>query len=137
MALVIPSAFRAKALEHIVNKTAPENLILRLFKNNYTPVPGSAVGNFTEADFTGYAELNITAGTWATVSGETSTITYGSTLSFVSTANGQNQSIYGYYVVGATSGELKWAERFTNGPYVIANEDDAVNVILRMTGTGL
>lgn len=137
MALVIPSAFRAKALEHVVNKTAPENLVLKLFKNNYTPVVGSAVGNFTEADFTGYASEPLTAGSWTAAVGSTSTITYNETVSFVSTANAQNQSVYGYYVVGATSGELKWAERFTDGPYVIQNEDDAINVLLRMTATGL
>jgi hypothetical protein len=53
MALNVPDVGENKILEHLVNKTAPENLVLRLYSNNITPSDTDTAGTYTEAAFTG------------------------------------------------------------------------------------
>jgi hypothetical protein len=126
MALLMPQGGEHKALEALVNKTAPENLSLRLYQNDYTPVDGSVTGDFTIATFTGYSSITLVGADWNSPSG--GTITCAAVKEFTSTAGSQNQNIYGYYLVQVTSGVTVWAERFTGGPYNIANNGDKIQV---------
>lgn len=96
----------------VKSTTTPENMVLKLYKNNYTPVAGSVAADFTEADFSGYSAATLSRGNWGTpttVSGKATSV-YGSAQTFTA---GSSQTVYGYYVVGATSGTLIFAERFT------------------------
>lgn len=131
MALLVPNAGEGLMLEHIVGKTAVENLSLRLFKNDYTPVEGSTAGSFTVADFTGYSNATLTGASWNVTTGDPSYADYAQQ-TFTSSAGSQNQPIYGYYIVGATSGTIYWAERFSDGPYTIVNNGDAIKVTPRI-----
>jgi len=54
-------------------------------------------------------------------------------VTFTSTAGSQNQNIYGYYVTRATGPEVVFAELFTDGPYNIANNGDAIKITLNFT----
>jgi hypothetical protein len=91
--------------------TTPENLTLKLFKNDYTPTATTTLGDLTECDFAGYSSKTLTRSSWASstsVSGKAySTYPQQTWTGTTGTAN----TIYGYYVVGATSGTLLWAER--------------------------
>ena len=126
MALLMPQGGENKALEALVNKTAPENLSLRLFKNNYTPVDTSVTGDFTQADFTGYSAITLVGSDWNAASA--GTISCAAVKEFTSSAGSQNQDIYGYYIVQVTSGVTVWAERFSTAPYNIANNGDKIQV---------
>ena len=89
----------------------PENLILKLYSNAYTPVAASIATNFTEATFTGYSSKTLSRASWATPSTQldgSSQTTYATQ----SWTVGSGQTIQGYYVVGATSGSLIWAQQF-------------------------
>lgn len=89
-----------------------ENYTLKLYKSNTTPDQSSVAGDFTEADFTDYTAKTLTRTGWgaaSTVSNKASA-TYGSAQTWTCGATGN--TIYGYFVVGATSGTLLWAERF-------------------------
>ena len=112
MSLVVCNAGELLLLEWALKSSStPENLTLKLYTNDYTPVATSTAGNFTEATFTGYAAKTLTRGSWVAPStngsGEAEA-TYAAQDWEAESA----QTVYGYYVVGATSGTLVWAQRF-------------------------
>lgn len=125
--LVLPKQGEQLMLEAIVNKTAPQALVLRLFKSDTTPADGHTEADYTEADFTGYSAINLTAANWTWTTGDPSSIGFAQQ-TFTSSAGSQNQPVYGYYVTQAVSGKLVWAERFGDGPYTIVNDGDAIKV---------
>lgn len=114
-------------LEALVNKTAPQTLVLKLFKSNTTPAETHTEADYTEADFTGYSSISLTGASW-TISGTSPSQAAYAEQTFTSSAGSQNQNVYGYYIVQSTSGKLVWAERFSNGPYNIANSGDQIKV---------
>ena len=132
MALLTPNQGEEIALGALLNKTAPQDLDLCLFKNDYTPVEGTTEANVTAADFTGYAVIQLTAASWTITQGAPTSAAYAQQ-TFTSTAGSQNQPIYGYYVKQRTSGKLVWAERFSDGPYTIVNNGDAIKVTPTIT----
>lgn len=114
--------------DYSVNKQATsQNLILKLFKNDFTPVLGSVVGDLTEATFTGYSAITLTGASWTNTPGDPVTMSYAEQ-TFTSSADQTAQSIYGYYLVRATGGELIIAERFTGGAVTIQNNGDAIRI---------
>lgn len=84
---------------------------LRLLQNDYTPVPDSALANFTEATFPGYAEVDL-AGEWGALTEDANgkwSIT-ANPQTFTRSGVGADNVIYGFYVLDAT--EVMFAERF-------------------------
>lgn len=132
MALLVPNQGEDIALAALLNKTAPQDLDLCLFKNDYTPVETTTEANVTVADFTGYSTIQLTASSWTITPGAPTEAAYAQQ-TFTSTAGSQNQSIYGYYLKQRTSGKLIYAERFSDGPYVIVNNGDAIKVTPKLT----
>lgn len=132
MTLLVPNQGEQLMLEAIANKTAPQDLDLCLFKNDYTPVEGTTEASVTAATFTGYAVIQLTAASWTVTPGNPSSMAYAQQ-TFTSTAGSQNEAIYGYYLKQRTSGKLVWAERFTDGPYTIVNNGDAIKVTPTIT----
>jgi hypothetical protein len=126
--LLIPDEGETRLLTEILDgATVRENWTLKLYQNNYTPVASSSAANFTEATFTGYAAKTltrtITASTWQAVAegapsgawnpqANVGKSTYGSSAQVFSITGGTAQTIYGYFVVGATSGKVLFAEIF-------------------------
>jgi len=129
MALNVPDVGENKALEHMVNKTAPENLTLRLFQNNITPSDTDTTATYTEASFTGYAGITLTGATWGAASA--GSIAYAQQTFTCSGAG--SQSIYGYYINQVTSTVLMWSERDASAPFTIAVSGDAVRVTPTIT----
>lgn len=130
MALVIPNGAEKVALENFLNKTAPENLVLRLFTNNVTPGESDVVGTYTEASGSGYSSASLTAASWTVTEGAP---TEGVYPEVTFTFTGALGNVYGYYVTGATSGAIKWAERFTGAPFNIQNNGDQIKVTPKIT----
>lgn len=133
MALLVPNTGEVIALQYLVNKVAtPENLVLHLFKSNTTPAEADVAGTYTEANFTGYASIPLTGASWTVTGGAPSSASYAQQ-TFTSTAGSQNQDIYGYYLTRLGSADLVYAERFTDGPYNIANNGDAIKITPTIT----
>lgn len=132
MTLVLPNQGEQITLEAMVGKTAGQNLVLRLFKSNTTPDESTTEATVTEADFTGYSAITLTAASWSYTAGDPGTIAYAQQ-TFTSSAGSQSQAVYGYYLTQVTSGKLVWAERFTDGPYTIVNNGDTIKVTLNFT----
>jgi hypothetical protein len=127
MAMVVPHVGEIEILKRVLYGNAgAENLVLKLFQNNVTPSATDTASTYTEATFTGYSAVTLTSsqagGTWSvptTDANGNTTSTYGTVATWTA---GSAQTIYGYYVIGATSGLLYWAEAFAN-PKVLAIND--------------
>lgn len=132
MALLVPNQGEQIALEALLNKTAPQNLDLKLFKSNTTPGETDTEATYTEADFTGYALVQLTAASWTVTPGAPTEAAYAQQ-TFTSTAGSQNQNVYGYMIIQRVSGKLVYAERFSDGPYNIVNNGDAIKVTPKIT----
>lgn len=135
MALVVVDQAEALILEMIVNKTAPQALDLQLFKSNTTPAETDDETDYTEADFTGYAEIALAGSDWAAATpGAPSSIATNSQQVF--TASGTpSGDVYGYMLKQATSGKLMWVERDPAAPFTIAASGDTVKVTPTLTAS--
>jgi hypothetical protein len=131
MALVIFNQGKALIVEAIINKTAPQNLILRLFQNNYTPLAGDTEAQLTEASFTGYAAITLTGSSWGAASVANPAVASFAQQTFTSSADQATQNLYGYYVTQAASGKAVWAERFSDAPWPISFNGDLAKVTPR------
>ena len=121
------------ALKYLTGKTAStENLVLRLYKSNTTPGDSDTAGTYTEADFTGYSSVTLTGASWTVTPGAPTSASYAQQ-SFASSANQTAQSIYGYYLTRASTGDLIAAERFSTGPFTIQNNGDTIKVTPTIT----
>ena len=108
-ALLVPNVGEVRLLGWAVNNVAQDDLTLKLYTNDYTPVEASTNANFTESVAAGYASVTLTKGSWVitTVAG-TTTATYAQQ-TFTFTAAGT--SCYGYWIEDEDS-TLIWAEKF-------------------------
>ncbi len=125
MSLLVPDVGEVKLLAGMLYGGALENRTLKLYKTNVTPAESDTAASYTEADFTGYAATTLTssqaAGTWAvptTAAGITSSA-YGTNSVFSPTSA---QTVYGYYIVGATSTVLLWAELFSSSKNLVSGD---------------
>ena len=103
--------------------TVDESYILKLYQNNHTPAAADAAGSFTEATFTNYAAVTLTRAGWnaaVTVSGKAQ-CSYGSSPQ-AWTCGATGNTIYGYYVTGATSGMVLFSELYS-ASRILANGD--------------
>lgn len=102
---------------------------LGLFKSNYTPAHDTTLASFTEADYAGYARIDLDPADWndPTSGLPTSTIIFGiGAQVFLATAS--SQQVYGYFVLDATETLVLWAERFAGAPFTITTTIPAVVV---------
>lgn len=130
MALLVPTVGSNVILEIIVNKTAAQNLVAKLYKNNITPADTDTAGTYTEATFGGYAAITLTGVSWGTASAES--IAYGSQQTWTCNAVATDD-IYGYYIIQTTSGILMWAERDASAPFEVRNSGDAIKLTPTIT----
>jgi hypothetical protein len=126
--MVCPHEGEVQLQKDLLGAAALENWTLKLFKNNITPALTDTSSTYTEADFTGYSAVTLTRSvsgtTWSTPSGGGSVLesgcsksTYGASAQSWSATSAQ--TIYGYYIVGATSGKVIFAERFASSVSLI------------------
>jgi len=130
MALIVPNSAEAFILGHILKGGLPEDLDIRLYTSNTTPTETDTILTYTEATGGGYAAIQLTAASWVITEGEPS---LGEHPQVSWTFTGIVGNVYGYYVTRRTSGDLVWAERFTNGPYDIQTASDQIRVTPRLT----
>lgn len=131
MALLFPNVGKNLVAEMVVNKTAAQNLILKLYKSNTTPSNTDTAASYTVADFTGYANITLTGATWT--SNGSGVASYAQQTFTCSGAS--SNTIYGYFVVQTTSGVLVYAERDASAPFNIANNGDNIKIAPTFTVT--
>lgn len=118
MALVLPDAGEAKMLKVALGVDAQEDLLLKLFTNNVTPAEADTAVTYTELTAgaaPGYAAKTLTKTSWVVTAGAGVTTAGAAKADYAQqtfTLTGGPATVYGYFVVGATSGILYWAESF-------------------------
>jgi hypothetical protein len=129
MSLLVPDEGEVQMLSNALKQY--EDVYLKLFTSNTTPAEGDAAATYTEMSGQGYAAKTLTKTNWsvANASGTTTGSYAQQTFTFT---GGTPTTIYGYYVVGVTSGKLYWAERFTN-PQVVQNNGDQILITPQVT----
>lgn len=130
MAIIFANVGEVVLLKWMLKDTSiSENLTMKLYSNNYTPVASSTAANFTESSFSGYSAKTLSRGSWSdptTVSGKAES----SYASQVYSATG-SATVYGYFIVGASSGTLILGERF---PVTrVLTSGDTVTIIPKIT----
>lgn len=131
MALLVPDEGEVELLSLSLNKVSQGDVKLKLFTNDYTPVEGSVVADFTEAVAAGYAPIILTGTDWtiATVTGTTTAEQPQKTFTF--TAASTN---YGYYVTNNAGTKVLWAERFDDAPHTIPSGGGTEKITVKLQG---
>lgn len=89
---------------------------LSLYQNDVTPDKNTVLTDLVEADFDGYAPIDLARGTWTspvTVGGKAKTF-YGASAQQWEVTGPTGNTIYGYYVHDVPNGVLLWAQRFAS-----------------------
>jgi len=115
MALKVPLVSEIYLLNYILTAAS---LRMKLYSNNYTPVQGSVIASFTEANFSGYAAYVVAAGNWTTPvnDGAGRAISFNLANTWANSTGAVGNSIYGYFVTDAGGTNLCWAERLAAAP---------------------
>ena len=118
MAGILVTQGKTVLWEAFVNKTDAQDLILDLFTNDVTPNVADTEASYTKANGAGYAAITLIPATWSAMAYPLQTFTF----------TGPSANVYGYLLTQASSGILVGVERFSDGPYPIVNNGDAVKV---------
>jgi hypothetical protein len=105
---------------------------VRLFKNDITPSASDGLGDYTEADFSGYSAVTVTQGSASVVSGKAQNVLSPSAV-FSHDDGGTDNNIYGFYVTDATPSTLYYAERFSGAPIAMDDDGDSITVAVTFT----
>jgi len=94
-----------------------------------TPTSTTALSTLSEVSGNGYAEVSLSGTSNWNITNGTATLIAPVTWTFT----GAVGNVYGYYIVGGTSGSLIAAERFATGPYTVATNGDSITVSITIT----
>jgi len=131
-ALLVPDVGEVLLLSYALNKIAPgDSVKLKLFKNDYTPVEGSIVGDFTEADTTGYSAIDLAKTDWTIATATGTTTAEQPQKTFTLTGAGVH---YGYYITDIAGTGLLWAERFSDAPHNIPSGGGTEKITVKLIG---
>lgn len=132
MAIKVPNGGELLLLDALL--TYLGTLTLRLYKNNYTPVDASVAGDFTEANFDGYAGIALSSWGTPATDGSGNALVQHDTLIFQPTGSGVSNTIYGYYVT-EPGGAIVYAELNPAGGQVVGTPADLYPVVPRFSLT--
>ena len=130
MSLLCPDVGEVLLLKYALNHTVATNVKLHLYTNDYTPVEGSTISNFTECTASGYAAITLTGSSFTV-----------STAAGVTTAEYAQQTFtltgastdYGYYITDNAGTQVLWAERFSDAPHSIPSGGGTEKVTVKIT----
>lgn len=131
MALVVANVGELLLLDALLKDSSGENFYLKLYKTNVTPDQDSVDSDFTEADFSGYSAKTLTRSSWDAAS----TVSNKASSSYVAqtwTNSGSSQTIYGYYIVGVSTGTLYWAELFASPRVLATGESETLTPVFTL-----
>lgn len=129
MALLAPDVGEVEILKRALNYSSADNCKLKLYINNYSPVEGSAVGNFTESTASGYSTKTLTGSSWSISTTSNVTTASYAAQTFTYTAA---ETVYGYYVVNNAGTIVLWAEKFSSA-FVIPSGGGSISVTPTLT----
>lgn len=130
MPKAIPESARLLLLE---NMRAGELALsaLHLFQNDITPGPFTAIGDLTEADYSGYLAIPALAFGAVYVSGDGGAKTTLPSQQFDHSGGIVANDIYGWYLTDA-GGALLMAQRFDDAPIEMSTASHSIIVLLTL-----
>jgi hypothetical protein len=131
MSLIICNGKKAKILEQV--RTFANTWTLRAYKNDYTPLPTSVVGDFTEATYPGYAAVSLNFPNPAFLNGSNKGQFTADTITFLYSGTPGSQDVYGVYVTDDLDGSLVGGARDPAAPVTISDTDPAYSVTIVVT----
>jgi microcystin-dependent protein len=136
MTIIVPNLAEVALLDGTWSGLA-DDLELRLYQADVTAgltpaqIQVLTETDFTEANFTGYTAVSLPSAGWTITAGDPTGGVH-AVQSFISTADQAAQTIWGYYVVDDTSGEIRWFEQFP-GPVLVEFDQDEIQVTPTLT----
>lgn len=127
MSLVVSESAEQDFLDDIL----AHSVELRLYSNNITPAKSDTAATFIEVSGGGYVPKLLTQPNW-TISPGTPSQGVAPEQVFTFTGPVLGGLVFGYYFVRVSNGRLRWAERFTDGPYSVTFDGDVVRVTPRL-----
>ncbi len=94
------------------NANTNESFIYHLYKNNYTPVDGQVIGDYTECAYPGYATQTVAPAGWSAPTDDGTCCTSTAAQQVYTATGGSAESAFGYYVTSSVDGALLWGEKF-------------------------
>lgn len=112
--LIVPHEGDEVLAARMVNKSAPDDCVLRLFTNDLTPTADNVLADFTECTDGSYAAITLTGASWsvATAGSVTAALYAIQTFNFAGSVN-----VYGYYVTDNAGTKVLFCERLNNAPF--------------------
>lgn len=105
---------------------------LKLFKNDFTPTPATVIGDFIEADFSGYAAKTIAAFGAVHTNPDGSAEVASPLEQFDHSGGAVSNLVYGWWFETA-AGVLIMSERFASAPIPMAVVGDSILLVLART----
>jgi hypothetical protein len=133
MAILVPNVGEVVALSNFLNISAPEELVVRLYSSNTTPIEAHTDSDYTEVTGGDYTPIQLNPVNWVLTPDNPSEASYPQITFAFTGAIGGGGNVYGYFVTQEISGTLLWAEKFVNGPYPIANDGDEIRIAITIT----
>ena len=130
MALVVPDVGEQELLKNCINNASPDNRIIHLYTNDKVPAEGDLHTGYTAATASGYGPITLSGTNW--VVNTSAGVTLGEYPQVTFTFTAGEPTIYGYYVTNNAVSILLWAERFTDGPYVIPGGGGTLKITPRI-----
>lgn len=125
MSLLVPNEGEILLLQYMVNKTAPDDPVIRLYTNDPSLSDTTTFAGLTQCSASGYAPITLTGANWTTtqVAGVTTAEYTQVTFTF-----GTAASVYGYYVTDQSSSKILWVERFSGAPFSLPSGGGTVAI---------
>jgi len=135
MSVIYPYEGRERDLSTL--KSLAGSKSIRLFKNDITPDIDTELGDFTEADYSGYNELGVTLGV-INRNLDDNAEAIADQVVFEHNGGGTANDIYGWYQVEVFGGPtaLKYCERFADAPRVMDGSGDEISITLSIAQGG-
>ena len=113
MNMVLPNEGKTLWLARVVDTSSAEDLVVELFRNNYTPTETDTLSNYLTPSFAGYAPVTLTSADWITPY-------LIPNLGYLQSINpprydctgGVPEIVYGWFMYGATTTKVYAAQRF-------------------------
>jgi hypothetical protein len=137
MDMVIPNGALVFWLQWAFNNTTDpyEDFVIDLFSNNHTCAVTDTAGTYTTATFPGYAQVAIARSTFgsATATGGLGTIV-SSVTPLWNCTGGSGQLVYGWFLRGATSGQLLACANFASARNMLPSTSESLGAYQQVMG---
>lgn len=131
--IVLANAGKVRILDWKRAEFAAAGIKIRLFKNNVAVAAGTAIGGYTTATFSGYADKTIGAWGAAALIGGTVARIEAALQTWTPTDALAGCDIYGYIVFDPADNTVLWGENDPNAPVRVGDDLRPYSVLPRLT----